>query len=106
VRPGQDLAAVVRALADDLGHLLVGVVEDLAQQEDGALDGRELLEQVQKGEGKRVGRLGMAQCLVVDERLRQPLSRIDLAACARRAELVDREPGRGRPSGTRPRRRP
>ena len=38
VRPGEDLAAVVGALADDLGNLVVGVVEHLAEEEDGALD--------------------------------------------------------------------
>ena len=59
VRPGEDLAAVVRALADDPRDLLVGVVEDLAQQEDGALDRRELLEQVQERERERVGGLGV-----------------------------------------------
>jgi hypothetical protein len=38
----------------------------------------------------------VADCLVVDERLGQPLAGIDLAAGPRRAQLVDREPRRHR----------
>jgi hypothetical protein len=93
VRANEDLAAVVGALADDLGHLVVGVVEDLAEEEDGPLDGRQLLEQVEEGERERVGGLRVAHGLVLDERLRQPLPGVDLAARPRRPELVDREPG-------------
>ena len=112
----------VGALADDPRDVVVGVVEDLAQQEDGALDRRELLEQVQERQRERVRRLGVANRLVVDERLGQPLARIDLAADAGRAQLVDREPRRDRrevrlrrlrarrrprgSAGTRPGRRP
>ena len=80
VGPGQDLAAVRRALADDRGDLLVGVVEHLAQQEHRALDGRELLEQVQERERQRVGRLGVPRRLVGHDRLGQPLAGVGLAA--------------------------
>jgi hypothetical protein len=38
-RAGKDLAAVRFALVNDLSDLVVAVVEDLAQQEHGALDG-------------------------------------------------------------------
>jgi hypothetical protein len=47
-RAGEDLAAVVWALADDSRDLVVGIVEHLSEQENGSLDGRELLEQVQE----------------------------------------------------------
>ncbi len=88
--------------ADDPGDLVVRVVEDLAQQEHRSLDRRELLEQVQERERERVGRLGVADGLVFDERLGQPLARIDLAADAGRAQVVDREPRRhGREVGLR-----
>ena len=83
VRPGEDLAAVVGALVDDPRDFVVGVVEDLAEQEDGTLDRRELLEQVQESERERVRRLSVTDRLVVDERLGQPLARIDLAAGSR-----------------------
>jgi hypothetical protein len=99
---GKDLAAVLGALADDAGELVVGVVEDLAQEEGRAFDGRELLEQVQELERERVGRLGVPGRLVLDERLGQPLARVHLAPHTGRAELVDREPGRhGREVGLR-----
>jgi hypothetical protein len=68
MRAGEDLAAVVGALAYDPGDLVVGIVEDVAEEEDGALDRQELLEQVQERERERVGRLGLANRLVVDER--------------------------------------
>ena len=65
---------------------------------------------MEERERERVGRLGVAHRLVVDERLGQPLARVDLAARAGRAQLVDREPRRhGREVGLRrlrPRRRP
>ena len=96
VRTGEDLAAVVGALVDDPRHLFVRIVEHLAEQEDGTLDRRELLEQVQERERERIGGLGVTDRLVVDQRLGQPLARIDLAASPRRAELIDRQARRDR----------
>jgi hypothetical protein len=49
---------------------------------------------MQERERQRVGGLGVSDRLVVDERLGQPLAGIDLAAGARRPQLVDREPRR------------
>ena len=43
---------VVLALADDLGDLGVAVVEDVVQQEDGALLGRQALEQDEEGDSE------------------------------------------------------
>ena len=58
-RADDELAAVVLALVDDRGDLVVAVVEHLAQQEHGALDGREALEQHEERHRERVGHLGV-----------------------------------------------
>jgi len=50
-----ELAAVVLALADDRRDLVVAVVEDLVQEKDGALDGREPREQEQERHRERIG---------------------------------------------------
>ncbi len=92
----EDLPAVGRRLADDARHLVVRVVEDLAEEEDGPLDRRELLEQVQERQRERICRLGVHGGLVVDDRLRQPLPRVHLPTRACGAQLVDREPRRHR----------
>jgi hypothetical protein len=64
------------ALADDLGDAVVGVVEDLAQQERRPLLGRQALEQDEEPDRERVGELGMGGGVVVavgDQRRGQPL---------------------------------
>jgi len=83
------------ARAHDLRDPLVGLVEHVAQQERGALLGREALEQDQEGERQRVRHLGLAAGIVVvagHERLGQSLANVGLAPDPRRAELVEREP--------------
>jgi hypothetical protein len=42
-RPGRQLAGVVLSLPDDLSNLALAIVEDLMQQEDRSLLGREAL---------------------------------------------------------------
>jgi len=49
---GEDLTAVRLGLAGDLGDLLVAVAEHLVQQEHGALDRRQALQQDQEGHGQ------------------------------------------------------
>ena len=93
--PRGELAGVLLARADDLRDPVVGLVEHLAQQERGALLGRQALEQDEEGERQRVGHLGLAGGIVVGarhERLRQPLADVGLAPDPRRAEVVEREP--------------
>ena len=93
---GRELAHVVLALADDRGDLGVAVVEDVVEQEDRALLGREALEQDQHRQRERVGGLGVAGRVVLavgDDRLRQPFADVALAAGAGGAQLVDRQAG-------------
>ena len=59
-RAHPELAGRRLAAPDDLGDLAEGVVEDVVEQEDGALLGRELLEQDEEGERERVSELGCA----------------------------------------------
>jgi hypothetical protein len=64
------------------------LVEHLAQQERGALLGRQALEQDEEGERQRVRDLGLADGIVVGarhQRLRQPLAHVALAPDPRRA---------------------
>jgi hypothetical protein len=89
----RELAGVLLARADDLGDPLVGLVEHLAQQERGALLGRQALQQDEEGERQRVGQLGAAGGVVVGvgvryERLGKPLAHVGLAPDTRRAEVV------------------
>ena len=57
--PRRELAHVVGALADDLGDLRVVVVEYVVKQQDGALLGREALQQHQHRQRQRVGCLSV-----------------------------------------------
>ena len=93
-RPHRELARVGLGLADDRGDLAVAVVEHVAQQEHGALVGRQPLEQGDEGERERIGELRLLRRVgarVGDERLGQPLARVVLAPDPRRAELIDRQ---------------
>ena len=84
------------SLADDRRDLRVPVVEHVAKQQHGPLLGREALQQRQHGQRQRIGRLGVPGRVVVavgDDRFRQPLADVALAAGARGAQLVDRQPG-------------
>ena len=93
---GGELAHVVLALADDLRDLRIAVVEHVVKQQHGSLLGREALQQHQHRQRQRVGRLGVPGRIVVavgDDRLWQPLADVALAAGARGAQLVDRQPG-------------
>ena len=83
VRTREDLPGVRFRLVDDPGDLVVRVVEDLAQQKHRTLDGRELLEQVEERERQRIRHLGVLGCILLGERLGQPLARIDLALAPR-----------------------
>lgn len=94
-RAGQDLPAVGLALLDDRGDLLVGIVEDLAQQEDRPLDRRQRLEQHHERDRQRIGELGRLRGVALaggDQRLGKPRAEIALAPSARGAQLVDRQP--------------
>jgi hypothetical protein len=92
-RPHRQLAAVVLALADDRRDLVVAVVEDVVEQEDGPLDRRQALEHQQERHRERIRVFDVARavkCAVIgQERLRQPLPDIALAPDPRRAQLVD-----------------
>jgi len=93
----RELPTVVRPLADDLGDLVEAVAEDVVEQEDRALDRVELLEQDEERERERVRLLGVAgrvapRVVVGEERLREPLAHVDLAARLRRAQVIDAEP--------------
>ncbi len=93
---GAELAHVVLALADDRRDLPVRVVEHVVQQQHGSLLGREALQQHQHRQRQRIGRLRVAGRIVAtvgDDRLGQPLADVVLAAGARGAQLVDRQPG-------------
>jgi hypothetical protein len=96
-RASGELAHVVLALADDRGDLGIPVVEDVVKHEHGALLGGETLQQHQHRERQRVGHLRLL-CRIVDavgdDRLRQPLADVALAARAGGAQLVDRQPRR------------
>ena len=88
------LAAVVLAALDDLRDLAVVVVEDLAEQEDGALDRRQALQQDEERHRERVGGLGLRGGVRLgagQERFGQPLADVLLAADARGPEVVDAE---------------
>ena len=52
-----ELTAVVLGSVDDPGDLVVAVVEHLAEQEHGALDRRQALQQDEERRRERVGRL-------------------------------------------------
>ena len=58
-RTDVELPAVVLGSVDDPGDLVVAVVEDLAEEEDGALDRREALQQDEERHRERVRRLGV-----------------------------------------------
>ena len=90
------LSDVVLALPDDLCDAVVLVVEHLAQEEGGALLGREALENDEKREGERVGELRLPGGVTLpggDERLGEPLAGVGLAPDPRGAQLVDGQPG-------------
>ena len=95
----EDLPAVGLALVDDLGDVLVGVVEHLAKQEHGSLDRGEALEQHEEGHREGVGQLSHllgAFVQVGHDRLGQPGADIGLPANPGRAHVVDSQPGGGR----------
>ena len=90
-----ELTDVLLALADDRRDLRILVVEHVVQQQHGALLGGQALEQHQHRQRQRVGHLHLAGRIVVavgDDRFRQPLADVALAAGARGTQLVDRQP--------------
>ena len=94
--PARELAHVVLALADDLRDLRIAVVEHVVQEQRGSLLGRQALEQHQHRQRQRVGHLGVLGWIVDavgEDRLGQPLADVLLTPRARRAQLVDRQPG-------------
>jgi hypothetical protein len=93
---GGELAHGLLALADDLRDLREPVAEHVVKQQDGALLGGQALQQHQHGQRQRVGRLGVPGRIILvvgEDRLGQPLADVALAAGARGAQLVDRQPG-------------
>jgi hypothetical protein len=90
-RAAEDLAAVVLAALDDPRDLGERHVEGIAQDEHGALDRREALEQHQKRERHALLALHARGRVVLDERLGQPRADVRLAAMAGRAQDVDRQ---------------
>jgi len=96
--PHRELTAVLLRLVDDPGHLVVAVIEDVVEEEDGPLHRREPLEHEQERHRERVGFLGVPgnvlERAVGHERLRQPLAHVLLAPGPRRPQLIDREPRR------------
>src|SRR5215207_10368851 len=93
---GGELAHVIVTLADDRRDLRIPIVEHVVKQQHGSLLRRDALQQHQQGQRQRVGRLSVPGRIIVavgDDRLRQPLADIALAAGARGAQLVDRQPG-------------
>jgi hypothetical protein len=72
-RAAHELAGVVLTAANDAGDLVVRVLEDLAQQERRALDGRQPLEQGQERERQRIRKLGVlrrvGRPLITEQRL-------------------------------------
>ena len=96
---GGELTHVLLALADDRRDLRIPVVEHVAQEQRGALLGREALQQDEHRQRQRVGHLGVAGRIVEavgQDRLGQPLADVALAPGPRRAKLVDRQPSRHR----------
>ena len=83
-------------LPDDVRDLVVAVVEDIVEQEDGTLDRGEPFEQQQEGHRERVGVLGVLRGIraarIGQERLGQPLADVALLAHPGRSQVVDREP--------------
>src|SRR3954452_14550945 len=93
--PDRELPRVVLALADDLRDLGVVVVEDVVEEQRGALLGRQVLEQNEEGEREGARHLGLASrvlATVGHDGLRQPLSDVGLTAGSGRAPLVGRKP--------------
>ncbi len=89
-RPHDDLAAARLAPVEHLRDRRVVVVEHLAQQERGALGGRQPLEQHQERLRQRVGHLDLVRD-VADQRLGQPRADVRLAPDPRAAQHVERE---------------
>ena len=90
------LANVRRLQVEDLGDLVVLVAEDVAQQEDRSLLGREALEHGQERERERVEHLGALRGVAfrrLDERLREPVAHVFLAPHACGPEVVNRQAG-------------
>src|SRR5437870_2830301 len=83
----QNLPAVRLALSDGCGDLRIFVIEDLAEEEDRALDRVQTLEQDEEGDRQTAG----VTIFIDDERFRQPLSNVLLAPNTRRLKLIDAE---------------
>lgn len=92
------LAARDLGPVDDGGDLVVGIVEDVMEEEHGTFHRLELLEQDQEGQGQGVGQFGtvIRRGSLRLHRLGQPRSLVRLATDPRRAQLVDAEAGHDR----------
>jgi hypothetical protein len=79
-----------------LGDLRVVVVEDVVEQQHGALLRGQGLEQDEEGEGERVGHLDLAGRVLAgwgaEQRLWQPIADIGLASNPGRAQLIAGRP--------------
>src|SRR5262249_59780883 len=89
-RPGGELAGVLLARADDLGHLAVAVVEDVVEEERRPLLGGERLEQDQERQRQRVGLLRLSRRILLGggQRLRPPLADAPLPPRSGRAHPI------------------
>ena len=90
-RAGEDLPRVRLALADAPRDLVEVELEHLAQQEDRALDRRQLLEQDEKGRGERRRELG-GFLIRLGQRFGQPGAGIFHARPLGAAQMVDAQP--------------
>ena len=97
-RARRELPAVVLTLPDRLCDLAIAVAEHVVEQEHRTFDGRQLLEQHEERKREAVCFLGMCSRVVRycarvrEQRLGEPFADVDLAAGARRLQLVDRQP--------------
>ena len=96
-RAVDDLPACRFAPLDHRRDLAVADVEDVVQQESGALLGRKPFEQREEGHRKIIGQVEVAiRRRRRDDRLRQPLTDVGLALGLEPPQPIDRQPARCR----------
>ena len=92
----EDLPTCAVALAEEGGDLEVVHVEDVVQEEDGALGGGEPLQEHEERHRDLVERLEACETAVVEiDRLGEAVAAVLFATCARRAEVIETEARHG-----------